>query len=122
MMSYFKSIQTALFKESALRPILSSSRDVSLYIYLSIYMSPFMRFSQGIKGGPRGAKPVCLLKKHVHHLQFPDEKAKQSQSVSSKSTSITCNFLMKKCNSMQLSQGSKASLSPQRACPSPAIS
>ena len=28
-----------LFKESALRPILSSSRDVSLYIYLSVYIS-----------------------------------------------------------------------------------
>ena len=38
-----------------------------------------------------------------------------SQSVSSKSTSITCNFLMKK-------KQSKASLSPRRARPSPAIS
>ena len=38
-----------------------------------------------------------------------------SQSVSSKRTSITCNFLMKK-------KQSKASLSPRRARPSPAIS
>ena len=30
----------SIFKESALRPILSSSRNVSLYICLSIYLSP----------------------------------------------------------------------------------
>ena len=89
-----------VFKESALRPILSSSRDVSLYIYLSIYMSPFMRFSQGSKGGPRGAKPVCLLKELVHHLQFPDEKMcswlPSELCLFDENSSITCNLLMKK--------------------------
>ena len=51
-------------------------------------------------------KPVRLLEEHVHHLQFPDEKskAKQSQSVSSKSTSFLRNLLMIKCNSMRFSQ------------------
>ena len=39
-----------IFKESALWPILSSSRDVSLYIYLSIYLSPFhVFFLRGIR-------------------------------------------------------------------------
>ena len=42
------------------------------------------------------AKPVGLLEEHVHHLQFHDEKSKAKQS--------------------------KASLSPQRASPSPEIS
>ena len=59
-----------IFKESALRPILSSSRDVCLFVGC-----PFpMRFSQGSKGGPRGANPVGLLEEHVHLLQFLDEK------------------------------------------------
>ena len=119
-------LRASMFFFSKNRPLgqflLVVAKSVHVSVCLCVCLSPFMRFSQGSKGGPRGAKPVRLLKQHVHHLQFPDKKAKQSQSVSSKSTSITCNFLIKKCNSMRFSQGSKASLSPRRARPSPAIS
>ena len=94
---------------------------VAMSVCLCVCPIP-MQFSRGSKGGPRGAKPVRLLKEHVHHLEFPDEKiieckaslspwrtrpspaislrledpGEQSQSVSSKNTSITWNFLMKK--------------------------
>ena len=62
-------------EESALRPILSSSRKICPCGCVFVcYLSPFMRLYQGSKGGPRGAKPVCLLEEHVNHLQFFDEK------------------------------------------------
>ena len=73
-----------VFKESALRPILSSSRDVRLSVCLFVCPLPMWFFSRPLIGpqvtwsdpGLSLPKPVGLLEENVHHLQFPDEKSK----------------------------------------------
>ena len=78
-------------------PILSQSRDVRLSVPFHVIFFQASHWPSGhmIRSRPLIGIAVGLLKEHVHHLPFPDEKskAKQSQSVSSKCTSFTCNFL-----------------------------
>ena len=75
-----------------------------------------MEVGWGGEGGMVGN--IGLLASHLSHLTKSHRPQKdilwQSQSVSSKSKSICCHFLIKK-------MCSKASRSPQRARPSPAI-